>query len=145
MKSLSRVLLAGTLLALAACNATIITRTDGPFIDEHGISVPVPPPSLTAAPVQFVEVTGTLGVSAPKAMTQAFLFEGTTGRGYFVYAESNGAFLFKGVEMDLTDNCVEIWFEEPGTEGRKSEHSFFVADIDADDQTVVTMQIASGC
>ncbi len=145
MTIFTRALLAGTLTALAACNSTIITRTDGPYIDERGISVPVPPPSLTAEPKQFVEVRGTLGINTPKAMTRAFLFEGTSARGYFVYADDVGEFLFTGVELDLNDNCIEVWYEEPGAEGRKSEHSLFIATIDADDQSVLTMQVASGC
>lgn len=145
MKILSRVLLVASFAAVTACNSTIITRTDGPFIDEHGISVPVPPPSLTAAPVQFVEISGSLGISMPKDMTRAYLFEGTSGRGYFVYPDDVGNFLFEGVELDLNDNCLEVWYEEPGEDGRSSEHSFFVASIAADDQSVLAMQWNGGC
>lgn len=145
MSTFPRVLLVASLVAATACNATIITRTDGPFIGEKGISVPVPPPSLTAAPVQFVEVAGSLGVSSVPPMTITFLYESTSARGYFVYADEAGNFLFEGVELDLNDNCLEVWFEEPGPEGKKSEHSFFVASIGEDDQSVVTAQIGGGC
>ncbi len=145
MKYLPRVLLVATLAAVSACNATIITRTDGPYIDENGISVPVPPPSLTAEPVQFVEIAGTLGITMPKDMTTAYLFEGTSGRGYFVYADDTGNFLFKGVQLDLNDNCLEVWYEEPGKDGRSSEHSFFVASIADDDVSVLAMQWNGGC
>lgn len=137
--------LAAAVLGLGACNTTIIVRTDGPFIDETGISVPVPPPSLRAAPVQFVEITGNIGVAEPVAGTMVYLYEGTSARGYFVHAEDDGYFLFEGVELDLTDNCIEVWHEEPGVDGRSSAHSFFVAMIGEDDQSVFVDQYGGSC
>lgn len=136
------------LLALGlvtACNATLIVQTDGPYIDENGISVPVPPPSFSAAPVQLVDIEGTLEIGAPKPKTAVYLYEGTSARGYFVYATDVGEFKFTSVELDLTDNCLEVWYEEPGSEGRQSEHSFFLARIGADDMSVVVEQLMGGC
>lgn len=141
----ARAILVVALAALSACNSTLIVRTDGPYIGEHGISVPVPPPSLTAAPVQFVEVEGNLEIGTPEPKTKVFLYEGTTARGYFVLASGDGEFVFKGVELDLGDNCLEIWYEEPGPYGLASVHSFFFAYIGEDDQTVVTEQLMAGC
>lgn len=141
---LARTALVVALAALSACNSTLIVHTDGPYIAENGISVPVPPPSFAAAPVQFVEVAGELG-SPPEPKTKVFLFEGVTQRGYFVHADDDGAFQFTGVELDLTDNCVELWYEEPGPYGQASVHSFFVAGIGPDDRSVVTDQLMAGC
>lgn len=140
--------LSPALLALAlvtACNATLLVQTDGPYIDETGISVPVPPPSLTAAPVQLVDIEGSLEIGMPKPKTEVYLYEGTRARGYFVYASEVGEFTFTSVQLDLTDNCLEVWYEEPGAEGRHSEHSFFTAKIGADDQSVVVDQLMGGC
>lgn len=142
---LARTVLAAALAVLGACNSTIITRTDGPFIAEHGISVPVPPPSFAAAPVQVVEVEGELGVAEPEPMTRVYLYEATSDRGYFVHADDDGGFLFIGVQLDLTDNCLELWFEEPGPNGTTSVHSFFTAVIGEDDQSIVTKQLMAGC
>jgi hypothetical protein len=142
---LARTVLVVALAALGACNETLIVRTDGPYIGENGISVPVPPPSFSAAPVQFVEVVGELGVATPEPKTKVFLYEATSDRGYFVHADSEGDFQFVGVELDLHDNCLEVWFEEPGPYGTASVHSFFTAMIGADDQSIVTDQLMAGC
>lgn len=135
-------LLAAALLS-GACNSTIIVRTDGPFIAENGISVPVPPPSLTAEPVQEVDIEGRLGRTvAPD--TIVYLFEGTMEAGHFVFADEAGHFAFDGVALDLSDNCIELWYQEPGKDDA-SEHSFFVAEIAEDDQSVRTTQYGGGC
>lgn len=142
---LARTVLVAALAALGACNSTIIVHTDGPFIDEHGISVPVPPPSFSAEPVQYVEVEGELGVDAPVPRTTVYLYEATSERGYFVHADDAGKFQFVGVLLDLTDNCLEVWSEEPGPDGKKSVHSFFTATIGPDDQSIITEQLMAGC
>jgi hypothetical protein len=139
------IVLAAALLGLAACNAVIVVSTDGPFIAETGISVPVPPPSLRAEPVQFVAVEGTIGIAEPVPGTMVYMYEGTSERGYFVRADEAGGFVFEGVELDLTDNCVEVWHEEPGAYGKKSSHSYFVAAIAEDDQTVIVEQYGGSC
>ena len=141
----ARAVLALALAGLSACNSTLIVRTDGPYIGEHGISVPVPPPSLTAAPVQQVEIEGDLKIGTPEPRTRVFLYDGASERGYFVHAGDDGGFLFSDVELDLHDNCLEVWYEEPGPYGLTSVHSFFVAYIDEDDQSVVTDQLFAGC
>lgn len=119
---------------------------DGPQITERGISVPVPPPSLTAAPVQRVEIEGELGYSNPEAGTRVFVLD-EGGAGSFTFPGADGSFRFEGmnaVEIDLTMNCLEVWSEEPG-DGQMSIHSFFRVSIDEDDQSLVTEQFFSGC
>lgn len=144
------------ILALAAvailslgtgCNdVSIGGYDDGPQIDKRGISVPVPPPSLWAAPVQQVTIEGKLGFSDPEPMTVVFLQNAFTDQWPFVYADGDGSFRFEGVELDLTQNCLEVWSEEPGPYGDMSLHSFFRASIDPDDpQQIITEQFFSGC
>lgn len=145
MPRTAAIVLAAALLGLGACNSVVLVSTDGPYIDETGISVPVPPPSLRAAPVQFVEIHGTVGVAQPLPGTMVYMYEGTSKRGYFVFADDAGDFVFQGVELDLTDNCVEVWHEEPGAYGNKSAHSFFVAAIGEDDQSVIVDQYGGSC
>jgi len=140
-----RAILVAALAVLSACNTHLVGRTDSPFTGQFGISVPVPPPSLKAAPVQYVEVQGNLDVEAPVADTRVFLYDRSTGRGFFAYADPYGAFEFSAVKLDLTDNCLEVWFEEPGPDGDTSDHNFYVADIEVDDKTVVTMELAEEC
>ncbi|MDC0722939.1 hypothetical protein [Nannocystis bainbridge] len=140
-----RVLLAAVLVVLSACNTHLPTRTDRPFTGQFGISVPVPPPSLKAAPVQYVRVQGNLEVEAPQADTRVFVYDSSGDRGFFVFADQYGQFEFDAVKLDLTDNCLEVWFEEPGLDGPASQHRFYVAGIEADDATVATMEQADEC
>ena len=140
-----------TLLALGtACNAHPIGGyDDGPQIDENGISVPVPPPSLWTAPVQQVEIEGQLGVTDPSPMTLVYVLDTVNGGSRFVEADVDGGFRFEGfneLEIDVTQNCLEVWSEEPGAYGEMSIHSFFRVRIDADDeQRLITEQFFSGC
>lgn len=140
-----RAILVAAFVVLSACNTHLVTRTDRPFTGQFGISVPVPPPSLRAQPVQYVQVAGNLDAEEAVAETRVLLFERAAGRGYFVYADQYGEFEFTDVKLDLSDNCLEVWSEEPGPEGQASEHTFYVADIDADDKSVVTMELTDEC
>ena len=120
---------------------------DGPQITERGISVPVPPPSLTAEPKQAVNIEGQLGVAEPEMGTRVYVWDAYSEGipGAIVLANPDGSFLFEGFELDLTMNCLEVYSEEPGAYGSESVHSFFVASIDEDDQGVLTKQFFSGC
>ncbi|MBK8264139.1 MAG: hypothetical protein IPK80_22725 [Nannocystis sp.] len=111
----------------------------------HGISVPIPPPSLTAEPVQEVEIEGSLTLQSPTPETLVYLYEKGTDRGHFVFADESGAFRFVDVALDLTNNCMQVWYEEPGEEGEKSPNAYFVASIAADDQSVAVTERKTGC
>jgi hypothetical protein len=104
-----------------------------------------PPPSLKAAPVQRVDVEGELPDSSPEPKTRVELYEAVSGRGYFTFAAGDGSFRIEDVLVDLTDNCLEVWWQQPGPNGEISMSSFFRAEIGEDDQSVVTEQFFSGC
>ncbi len=130
------------LVALAACNEVVFP--DAPP-DLHGISVPIPPPSLTAEPIQQVDVEGSLATDMPTPSTLVYLYETRSARGYFVLADDNGDFVIHDVLLDLTDNCMQVWSKEPGAEGQESQHTAFKASIAADDQSVDVAEWKSGC
>lgn len=140
---------AACLLQLAfgtGCNDHSFTNYDaGPQIGEHGISVPVPPPSLKLDSVQHVDIRGELGFAGAEPGTVVYLQNAYSDLGAFVVAEPDGQFLFQGVEIDLLQNCLELWSEEPGPYGEMSVHSFFFANIAPDDQSVLTEQLFNGC
>jgi len=127
------------------CNSHLITNPDaGPQIGERGISVPVPPPSLQLMPVQFVDIEGKIGATEGGPGVRVFLEEIQGGMaGQFDTPEADGSFFFEGVELDLTDNCIDVWTEDD--DGQESVHSYFRASIDADDQSVLTEQLFNGC
>lgn len=123
---------------------------DGPQIGENGISVPVPPPSLTDAPRQTVEIEGELRdtMPAPDTLVQLYIYNkaGDWESARTAKANPDGTFLFadmNAAELDLTNNCLEI-FSESNEDGMGSP-SFYVASIAEDDQTIITIQFFSGC
>lgn len=124
---------------------------DGPQIDEHGISVPVPPPSLTAAPRQTVDVEGDVNDPDFEPGTKVSLVVYSAADTdqdveYRVDAAADGTFAIKDrVLLDLTDNCIEVWYERPGSFGSQSVSSFYRAAIGDDDQSIVTTQFFNGC
>jgi hypothetical protein len=138
-------LLAMSLVFGTGCNSHPVGGPDdGPQISQRGISVPVPPPSLTLMPVQRVDIEGEIDGNAEVEGTRVFLRETRRGvQGQYVLPEPDRTFFFEGVEVDLTDNCIEVWTED--TEAKSSLHSFFIASIDVDDQSVVTVQLLGGC
>ena len=129
----------------AGCNSHLLTNQDaGPQIAETGISVPVPPPSLKLMPVQRVDIEGDIGGTSEPEGSTVYLRETRRGLpGQFVAPELDGSFFFEGVELDLTDNCIEIWLMD--AEAQASVHSFYTASIGDDDQSVVTSQLFNGC
>jgi hypothetical protein len=89
---------------------------------ERGISVPVPPPSLTAAPVQRVDIEGELGYDMSPGRGHHRVLAGDERGlpGPSSRPEDDGSFLIRGhecVEIDLTDNCIEVWSED----GRRAD------------------------
>ena len=138
-------LLALSLVYGTGCNSHLITNPDaGPQIGDRGISVPVPPPSLKLMPVQLVDIEGDLGAMDVEPGTRVFLQETQGGLdGRVDTPEDDGSFFFEGVEIDLTDNCIDVWSED--ADGNSSVHSFYRASIDVDDQSVLTVQLFYGC
>ncbi len=138
-------LFAMSLVLGTGCNSHPVGNfDDGPQITARGISVPVPPPSLKLMPVQRVDIEGEIDSNAEVEGTRVFLRETRRGvQGQYVLPEQDRSFFFEGVEVDLTDNCIEVWTED--FEAKASLHSFFVASIDVDDQSVVTVQDLGGC
>lgn len=129
----------------SGCNSHPLTNYDaGPQIDENGISVPVPPPSLTLMPVQQVDIVGQLRASAGGAGTRVFLLETQGGLPALVVSpEADNSFFFEGVEIDLSDNCLEVWSED--AQARPSVRAFYRASIGDDDQSVITDKLFNGC
>ena len=111
----------------------------------RGISVPIPPPSLAAEPVQDVDIDGSTNLMDPVPQTLIYLYEHRSDQGHFVFADDAGDFKFTEIELDLTNNCIQVWFEEPGEDGTRSEDGFYQASIAEDDQAVDFAELQLGC
>lgn len=110
------------------------------FIDDRGISVPLPPPSLTAAPVQEVEVEGEIG-DADAIETGAVVHarEVNTGVEVVVELEADASGFVASLELDLSDSCLELWVEQPN--GRDGAPRTYSTSITVDDE----IEVVEGC
>lgn len=140
---MSRALLALVVLGQVAC-ATHEPRPAfrrGVLIDDRGISVPLPPPSLLDAPKVDVEVQGSLPGADELALGTVIHLDDLDGDAR-VSADVDAAtasFVLADISIDLTANCLELWLEAP--DGRESDRTMVHAAI-AEDDTVVTV---AGC
>ncbi|MEZ4450618.1 MAG: hypothetical protein R3B09_14145 [Nannocystaceae bacterium] len=132
-RALAALSLVGLGLASIGCNEHPVTQVlVAPLVT--GISVPIPPPSLRAEPVQRVDVEGLAKDVVPD--TVVYLYELRSERGYFVPVDDDGAYVIPDVELDLTHNCLQLWYAEPGLDGTESAYGIFVLTIGEDDQSV---------
>lgn len=140
--------LAGLLLGACAHHEAEPAFRRTVFIGDRGISVPLPPPSLTAEPEQDVDVDAqALGEDPVLAGTMAHV-EDVVGGGTAELELTADAqhFTIEGLPVDLTDNCLELWLVAPdGREGdRILVHAVIVADDD-DEDTLESISTVSGC
>jgi hypothetical protein len=111
------------------------------FIDDRGISVPLPPPSFFDYPLQTVDVDGTTdGHDKIVAGTKLFV-QDLDGDAYeqIELAADATDFKVEGVAIDLTMNCLEVWMQAP--DGRLSGRPQFHVEI-IDRTTIETVE---GC
>jgi hypothetical protein len=138
------VALALTLLATASACAfpdPVPAFRRSVFIDDRGISVPLPPPSFFDFPLQTVDVDGTTdGHDQIAAGTKLFV-EDTDGDAYKQIDLGADATTFEvdGIAIDLTMNCLEVWMQAP--DGRLSGRARFHVEI-VDRTTIETVE---GC
>ncbi len=134
----------GVALSLVVgCNAVLTTSahtSPTPLI--NGISIPVPPPSLKLAPKQSVDVDGAL--EEQELGVTIYLYEHVSESGYFVAAEDDGMFQIPSVDLDLTDNCIEV-YAQSSDDADPSIGVFYRATIAADDQSVEVEKLPEPC
>ncbi|MCA9694502.1 MAG: hypothetical protein KC636_33300 [Myxococcales bacterium] len=132
-------------LVAVACNPVMVTPVHvlrAPVI--FGISIPIPPPSLTAAPQQDAHVAGEIDPDEPLTDAVVYLHDTVSGNGYFLELGADTQFEFSDVSLDLTNNCLEVHYEQEGEDGDLvSEVAFYRAGIGADDQSVDLTEVDS--
>ena len=108
------VLLAASVATLG-CNETTFLV---PAPTLRGIAIPLPPPSFADEVLIYIDVEGNVPLGFEHPDTQAFLYETSTARGYFVGTMGN-EFTIQDVLVDIGDNCLETWFID-GVDGEES-------------------------
>jgi hypothetical protein len=115
------------------------------WIGDRGISIPLPPPSILKAPKQKVDVEGELVGDEPvvgDVLAHVVDLRGDATAAVSV-AAGETAFLAEGLEIDLTDYCLEVWLEgEDGTEG---EHALFSALVVVLEDGTEAVEVSQGC
>lgn len=102
------------------------------YIGDRGIFVPLPPPSYYQAPVQAVVVEGEFrGEAAPAGASLRVIDLHGEADLTFPLDEGQSTFAIE-LELDLTDNCLELWVETEA--GEQSPTTRVRATIVSDDE-----------
>ncbi|MGB1276385.1 MAG: hypothetical protein ACPG77_11615 [Nannocystaceae bacterium] len=144
-RTLSRCLGLALAVGLAGgCNAVLTTAVfTSPEPLVHGISIPVPPPSLKLAPNQTVDVDG--GLDQPEAGATVYLYDHVSEQGYFVETAGSGSFVIEMVSLDLSQNCLELYAQSSDSDAEPSEGVFYRAQIAPDDQSIEVEMLTEPC
>ena len=138
---------AGFVLSTLALGACVSHHPEPAFrasvlIDDRGISIPLPPPSLVDEPEQDVDVEGeVIGLAEGQGGLTVHIEDQAGGAAIDVpLAEGTHAFHAEGLPIDLSDNCIELWLVD--ADGREGEHVEYQALIDASGAAI---EVSEGC
>ena len=123
-------------------------------IDDRGISIPVPPPSLHLQPRQSARIEGRVEFKQLAAGSEPLggtieLLELTHGARATVPmgtvevtapGSAMSSFTVESLVIDHTDNCLEVWMV--AEDGSTTEPVYYHTEILPDDQSVTTVE---GC
>lgn len=117
------------------------------LIDDRGISIPLPPPSLVDEPEQDVEVEGqVVGLDGDLEDLAVRVVDNVGGAELQTPLGGDSRFRLQGLGIDLTDNCIEAWLEN--TSGEEGAHRHFEAVISepgpGGEQSLEVVEV-SGC
>jgi hypothetical protein len=127
--------------AACAVHEPVPVFRSGVFVSDRGISVPLPPPSLTSNPKQKVDVEGSVAGEDEVVDGTVLHVIDNRGDGDVSVELPAGAESFAvSVDIDVSDSCLEMWLVAP--DGAESDRSLVSTQIAQDDQSVDTVQ---GC
>lgn len=138
--ALTALLALTTSAAACAVHEPVPVFRSAVFVGERGISVPLPPPSLTAMPKQDVDVEG--GIEGQDEIEGGTVLRIVDNRGdgdVSVPLDGEQVQFSVSINIDLSDACLEMWLVAP--DGSESQRSLFSTRI-VDDQTV---EVVEGC
>lgn len=130
--------LVGLLVMAGACNdpAPVQAYRSAVLIGDRGISIPLPPPSVLAAPEQQVEVHGEVDRDVGEGAEVRIV---DTAGGDEASVPADGLSFTATLEVDLTQTCLEAWVVDP--DGDPGEHRFYSTSIEDDD----SIRVVAGC
>lgn len=138
---------AGFVLATLGLGACVVHDPEPAFraavlIDDRGISIPLPPPSLVDEPEQEVDVEGeVIGLPDDPTGLLVRIVDSAGGAELDVpLAEGGTTFHGQGLAIDLSNNCIELWLVD--ADGREGERARYRAVIDASGESI---EVAEGC
>ena len=130
------------LLALGACNEVGFLV---PPPNPRGITIPLPPPSFSAAPEQRFNIDGDLDESIEATGTRVSVYEKVSGRGYFTYS-IEGIWEVPDVLVDVTDNCLVVSSTDgEGEISSRQDFKLFIAEGDACDASCTDPDDLGAC
>lgn len=123
LRATAAVSLFSVLLAGCASHEPRAAFRRGVLVDDRGISIPLPPPSLVDEPVQDVDIRGTApGEDELVAGTRIHVEDLEGGAELSVELDvKTASFELRGLTIDVTANCLELWLES--ADGRESERT----------------------
>ncbi len=137
----------GFLLATLGMAACVDHQPEPAFrasvlIDDRGISIPLPPPSLVDEPEQEVDVAGeVIGLANGGADLRVHVADRMGGAEIDAgLVEGSHTFHAQGLAIDLSNNCLELWLVD--ADGREGERTDYRAVIDASGQAI---EVFDGC
>ncbi|NVB42203.1 hypothetical protein G6O69_30550 [Pseudenhygromyxa sp. WMMC2535] len=133
-------LIVGALLGLALSTSACVEHQlliQAPSL--RGITIPLPPPSFADEVIVSIDFEGSVPSGFDVPGTKAYLYEKSTGRGYFTLTEG-ASFVIYDVLVDIDDNCLETWFVD-GFEGEESSVSDYKVALQEGEEACS----ASGC
>ncbi len=125
----------GLVLLVSACNdpAPVQAYRSAVLIGDRGISIPLPPPSVIAAPQQEVDVHGELDRDLGEGAEVRIV--DTTGDDE-ASVPARGSSFTATLEIDLSSACLETWVVD--AESAEGEHRFYSTSIEDDESILVT-------
>lgn len=145
LRSVHRALAGFVLSSLGLC-ACVAHHPEPAFrasvlIDDRGISIPLPPPSLVDEPEQEVDVEGeVINLAEGLDGLTVRIADQTGGAELDVPLDGANAFHAEGLAIDLSDNCIELWLVD--ADGREGERAQYQALIDASGAAI---EVSEGC
>lgn len=138
---------AGLVIVTLALGACVSHQPEPAFrasvlVDDRGISIPLPPPSLIDEPEQEVDVEGeVIGLPDDASGLTVRIVDAEGGAELDVpLPDGESTFHAEGLAIDLSQHCLELWLvDEDGREGERTQYHAII------DEAGTSISVVEGC